>query len=216
MLARWSPLTFDVSTCVFALFFPPHHFLPTLSCRRHLRLTVFFRKQVFSPRTPRQKTPLVQRWESGLINGHNEEDDWRCSWKKSERDNEWGRAGEGGVKPWISSGKRWAKAIASPVGELALDLFFSWKTLTLMNVKIIIITIIIRKKQNVWNQHKGQGKHRKLQYLEENHLCLIDWRTITTSLTKSCKIMDDQEINLTFVDFYRHCFHGHWLNVVVL
>ncbi|KAM8772854.1 uncharacterized protein AB9X84_012385 isoform 2-T2 [Acanthopagrus schlegelii] len=28
-----------------------------------------------SPRTPRQKTPLVQRWELGLVNGHNEEDD---------------------------------------------------------------------------------------------------------------------------------------------
>ncbi|XP_044197845.1 uncharacterized protein LOC122974062 [Thunnus albacares] len=28
-----------------------------------------------SPRTPRQKTPLVQRWESGLVNRHNEEDD---------------------------------------------------------------------------------------------------------------------------------------------
>ncbi|XP_054460779.1 uncharacterized protein misp3 [Anoplopoma fimbria] len=28
-----------------------------------------------SPRTPRQKTPLVQRWESGLVNGHNMEDD---------------------------------------------------------------------------------------------------------------------------------------------
>ncbi|XP_062243099.1 uncharacterized protein LOC133953280 [Platichthys flesus] len=28
-----------------------------------------------SPRSPRQKTPLVQRWESGLINGHNEGDD---------------------------------------------------------------------------------------------------------------------------------------------
>ncbi|XP_059187840.1 uncharacterized protein misp3 [Centropristis striata] len=28
-----------------------------------------------SPRTPRQKTPLVQRWESGLVNGHNIEDD---------------------------------------------------------------------------------------------------------------------------------------------
>ncbi|XP_034740013.1 uncharacterized protein si:ch211-207j7.2 [Etheostoma cragini] len=27
-----------------------------------------------SPRTPRQKTPLVQRWESGLVNGHNIED----------------------------------------------------------------------------------------------------------------------------------------------
>ncbi|XP_040003061.1 uncharacterized protein si:ch211-207j7.2 [Xiphias gladius] len=27
-----------------------------------------------SPRTPRQKTPLVQRWESGLVNGHNKED----------------------------------------------------------------------------------------------------------------------------------------------
>ncbi|TWW58533.1 hypothetical protein D4764_06G0000630 [Takifugu flavidus] len=29
----------------------------------------------FSPRTPRQKTPLVQRWESGLINGHEDGDD---------------------------------------------------------------------------------------------------------------------------------------------
>ncbi|CAN9510508.1 unnamed protein product [Ophioblennius macclurei] len=28
-----------------------------------------------TPRSPRQKTPLVQRWESGLVNGHNEEDD---------------------------------------------------------------------------------------------------------------------------------------------
>ncbi|CAB1439175.1 unnamed protein product [Pleuronectes platessa] len=28
-----------------------------------------------SPRSPRQKTPLVQRWESGLVNGHNEGDD---------------------------------------------------------------------------------------------------------------------------------------------
>ncbi|XP_070683858.1 mitotic interactor and substrate of PLK1 [Pempheris klunzingeri] len=28
-----------------------------------------------SPRSPRQKSPLVQRWESGLVNGHNEEDD---------------------------------------------------------------------------------------------------------------------------------------------
>ncbi|XP_074486539.1 uncharacterized protein misp3 [Sebastes fasciatus] len=28
-----------------------------------------------SPRTPRHKTPLVQRWESGLVNGHNTEDD---------------------------------------------------------------------------------------------------------------------------------------------
>ncbi|XP_044044928.1 uncharacterized protein LOC122872901 [Siniperca chuatsi] len=28
-----------------------------------------------SPQTPRQKTPLVRRWESGLVNGHNEEDD---------------------------------------------------------------------------------------------------------------------------------------------
>ncbi|TMS23612.1 hypothetical protein E3U43_008918 [Larimichthys crocea] len=28
-----------------------------------------------SPRTPRQKNPLVLRWESGLINGHHEEDD---------------------------------------------------------------------------------------------------------------------------------------------
>ncbi|XP_035856084.1 uncharacterized protein si:ch211-207j7.2 isoform X2 [Sander lucioperca] len=28
-----------------------------------------------SPRTPRHKTPLVQRWESGLVNGHNIEDD---------------------------------------------------------------------------------------------------------------------------------------------
>ncbi|XP_035002916.2 uncharacterized protein LOC118101348 [Hippoglossus stenolepis] len=28
-----------------------------------------------SPRTPRQKSPLVQRWESGLVNGHNEGDD---------------------------------------------------------------------------------------------------------------------------------------------
>ncbi|XP_033479350.2 uncharacterized protein LOC117254968 isoform X2 [Epinephelus lanceolatus] len=28
-----------------------------------------------SPRTPRQKTPLVQRWESGLVNGHSNEDD---------------------------------------------------------------------------------------------------------------------------------------------
>ncbi|XP_071401346.1 uncharacterized protein [Centroberyx affinis] len=28
-----------------------------------------------SPRTPRQKTPLLQRWESGLVNGHGEEDD---------------------------------------------------------------------------------------------------------------------------------------------
>ncbi|KAF0037536.1 hypothetical protein F2P81_010410 [Scophthalmus maximus] len=27
------------------------------------------------PRTPRQKNPLVQRWESGLVNGHSEEDD---------------------------------------------------------------------------------------------------------------------------------------------
>ncbi|XP_068583171.1 uro-adherence factor A [Cebidichthys violaceus] len=27
-----------------------------------------------SPRTPRQKTPLVQHWESGLVNGHNMED----------------------------------------------------------------------------------------------------------------------------------------------
>ncbi|KAK5865953.1 hypothetical protein PBY51_020183 [Eleginops maclovinus] len=27
------------------------------------------------PLTPRQKTPLVQRWESGLVNGHNTEDD---------------------------------------------------------------------------------------------------------------------------------------------
>ncbi|XP_023256666.1 uncharacterized protein LOC111650948 [Seriola lalandi dorsalis] len=29
---------------------------------------------LLSPRTPRQKTPLVQRWESGLLNGHNEDD----------------------------------------------------------------------------------------------------------------------------------------------
>nr|XP_046267043.1 uncharacterized protein misp3 [Scatophagus argus] len=29
---------------------------------------------VHSPRTPRQKTPLVQLWESGLVNGHNKED----------------------------------------------------------------------------------------------------------------------------------------------
>nr|XP_019939409.1 PREDICTED: uncharacterized protein MISP3 [Paralichthys olivaceus] len=28
-----------------------------------------------SPQTPRQKNPLVQRWESGLVNGHNEGDD---------------------------------------------------------------------------------------------------------------------------------------------
>ncbi|KAF3687539.1 putative protein MISP3 [Channa argus] len=28
-----------------------------------------------SPRTPRQKTPLIQRWESGLVNGHKAEDD---------------------------------------------------------------------------------------------------------------------------------------------
>ncbi|XP_056264797.1 uncharacterized protein misp3 isoform X2 [Pseudoliparis swirei] len=28
-----------------------------------------------SPRSPRQKTPLVHRWESGLVNGHNLEDD---------------------------------------------------------------------------------------------------------------------------------------------
>ncbi|XP_076584427.1 uncharacterized protein misp3 [Chaetodon auriga] len=32
-------------------------------------------KVLHSPRTPRQKTPLVQRWESGLVNGHNAEDD---------------------------------------------------------------------------------------------------------------------------------------------
>ncbi|XP_051239804.1 uncharacterized protein LOC127354148 [Dicentrarchus labrax] len=28
-----------------------------------------------SPRTPRHKNPLVQRWEAGLVNGHHEEDD---------------------------------------------------------------------------------------------------------------------------------------------
>lgn len=36
-----------------------------------------FAQVLHSARTPRQKTPLVQRWESGLVNGHNEEDDWR-------------------------------------------------------------------------------------------------------------------------------------------
>ncbi|XP_029906046.1 uncharacterized protein misp3 [Myripristis murdjan] len=30
---------------------------------------------LLSPRTPRQKTPLLQRWEMGLVNGHREEDD---------------------------------------------------------------------------------------------------------------------------------------------
>ncbi|KAF7213120.1 putative LOC107382221-like protein [Nothobranchius furzeri] len=30
---------------------------------------------LLSPRTPRQKTPLVQLWESGLVNGHSPEDD---------------------------------------------------------------------------------------------------------------------------------------------
>ncbi|GAA6232343.1 uncharacterized protein LOC108875945 isoform X1 [Lates japonicus] len=32
------------------------------------------REVLQSPRTPRQKTPLIQRWESGLVNGHNTED----------------------------------------------------------------------------------------------------------------------------------------------
>ncbi|XP_040891243.1 mitotic interactor and substrate of PLK1 [Toxotes jaculatrix] len=33
------------------------------------------REVLWSPRTPRQKNPLVQRWESGLVNGHNDDDD---------------------------------------------------------------------------------------------------------------------------------------------
>uniref|UniRef100_A0A3B4XT19 Uncharacterized LOC111650948 n=1 Tax=Seriola lalandi dorsalis TaxID=1841481 RepID=A0A3B4XT19_SERLL len=33
-----------------------------------------YNQVLLSPRTPRQKTPLVQRWESGLLNGHNEDD----------------------------------------------------------------------------------------------------------------------------------------------
>lgn len=92
--------TFDVSTLVFSFslsFFFPHHFLPVLSCRRHLRYAVFF-KQGFSPRTPRQKTPLVQRWESGLINGHkddDDDDDLKHDRRKEEVTNsEWPREGE--------------------------------------------------------------------------------------------------------------------------
>lgn len=60
------------------------------SCRHHSRHAVFF-KQGFSPRTPRQKTPLVQRWESGLINGREDDEDWR---RKEEVGPEWPREGE--------------------------------------------------------------------------------------------------------------------------
>lgn len=46
-----------------------------------------FPQVLHSPRTPRQKTPLVQRWESGLVNGHNTEDDWgrRC-WRSEPKE----------------------------------------------------------------------------------------------------------------------------------
>lgn len=62
--------------------------------------------------------------------------------------------------------------------ERAVDLLFSWKSSQTNECEIIIR----RRKQNVFNQHKGKGK-RKLKYLKENHFCLIDWQTITTSLT---------------------------------
>lgn len=201
MLARWSPLTFDVSTLVFSLYpiTPP----PLTARPIYLFIFIFPNKQVFSPRTPRQKTPLVQRWESGLINGHNEDDDWRRNWKKKGR------------RRWMETldliRNKVGEGDCSTCWEHSVDLLFSWKSSQTDEWEIIIR----RRKQNVFNQHKGKWK-RKLQDLKENHFCLIDWQTITTSLAKYCNGWLGNKSHLTFVDFYRLCFHDHWLSVVVL
>lgn len=96
MLALHLHLMFPLWYSLALFLFFSHHFLPGLSGRHHLRYAVFF-KQGFSPRTPRQKTPLVQRWESGLINGHEDEDDWKHERRKEEVGPEWSREGESEV-----------------------------------------------------------------------------------------------------------------------
>lgn len=57
-------------------------YLPTVLCS-------LYNQVLQSPRTPRQKTPLIQRWESGLVNGHNTEDDWwgadGTNWREGRR-----------------------------------------------------------------------------------------------------------------------------------
>ena len=76
-------VSYSLSHLMFLLFYPLFH-LPLCFClpasftlqspltAAHSHL---FAQVPHSPRTPRQKTPLVQRWELGLVNGHNEEDD---------------------------------------------------------------------------------------------------------------------------------------------
>lgn len=79
-MTYWSP---TLAHMMFLLFYPlfllPLFFCLPASFTLQSPLTAayshLFAQVLHSPRTPRQKTPLVQRWESGLVNGHNEEDD---------------------------------------------------------------------------------------------------------------------------------------------
>lgn len=65
-------LLFQLTACLFF-----YHAITTYSCSLFVLLFIQLPQ---SPRTPRQKSPLVLRWESGLINGHNNKDlDWERS-----------------------------------------------------------------------------------------------------------------------------------------
>lgn len=65
-------LLFQLTACLFF-----YHAITTYSCSLFVLLFIQLPQ---SPRTPRQKSPLVLRWESGLINWHNNKDlDWERS-----------------------------------------------------------------------------------------------------------------------------------------
>lgn len=68
-------LLFQLTACLFF-----YHAITTYSCSLFVLLFIQLPQ---SPRTPRQKSPLVLRWESGLINGHNNKDlDWERSFNR--------------------------------------------------------------------------------------------------------------------------------------
>lgn len=143
MLARWSPLAFDVSTLVFTLF-PP----PSLPAHLIMPLTA---QRIFS-KTGLQSPDAQAEDPSGATLGVRT--DQRT--QRGRRLKVWLKKGQ--ERQWVrKSRRRWSetldslhpspsphlfhqergggKGIALPFGECAFVLFFSWKALRLMNAK---------------------------------------------------------------------------------
>lgn len=152
MLARWSPLAFDVSTLVFTLFPPPSlpaHFIMPLTAQR-----------IFS-KTGLQSPDAQAEDPSGATLGVRT--DQRT--QRGRRLKVWLKKGQ--ERQWVKkSRRRWSETLdffRKEVGEgdcftfwrMCICPVFQLESSQTNECKIIIIITTI--KQNVWNQHKEKG-----------------------------------------------------------